>query len=313
MHRQNPKISCVVPVLNEESIIAVFLKKLNQTLCDIGGEHEIIVVDDGSDDQTVAKVEELSKLFSIKLLCLSRHFGKEAALMAGMAHAKGDVVILIDADFQHPLELISTFIHLWCEGYDMVYGIRSNRQADGRAKQILIHLFYWLMQRITNINIPANAGDFRLLDRKMVNDLLKLPEKTRFTKGLCAWIGYKSIGVHYQAIERAHGKTSWRFKNLTELALTGITSFSDLPLRIWSVIGFIISFVAFLYAIYIVTVTLLYGADLPGFPTLIVAIMFLGGIQLLSIGILGEYIARIFTEVKQRPAYLIEKTMGFEE
>jgi glycosyltransferase involved in cell wall biosynthesis len=170
-----------------------------------------------------------------------------------------------------------------------------------------------LMQKITQIDIPPNAGDFRLLDRQVINALNSFPERTRFMKGLYAWVGFKSLAVPFTVQQRAGGKSSWRFTRLTELAITGITSFSDVPLRVWGMIGFLISLVSLVYAIYIVTVTLLYGADLPGFPTLVVAIMFLGGVQLLSIGILGEYIARIFTEVKHRPKYLIHTKVGFDE
>lgn len=302
-----------MPVLNEESLIETFLQQLVSVLVKNYQHFEIIVVDDGSRDATVEKILNMPSLSSVKLLSLSRHFGKEAALTAGIEHATGDVVILIDADFQHPVALIPVFVNLWLQGYDMVYGIRYNRKKDGYSKRLFIPMFYWLMQRITKINIPPNAGDFRLLDKKVVHALMHLPERTRFMKGLYAWVGYNSIGIPYEASSRASGKTSWGMRSLAELALTGITSFSDLPLRIWGVVGFSISFIALLYAIYIITVTLIFGADLPGFPSIIVAIMFLGGIQLLSIGILGEYIARIFTEVKQRPKYLLQKKFGFDE
>lgn len=195
----------------------------------------------------------------------------------------------------------------------MVYGIRKSRDKESYAKRNFAKLFYWLMQKITKINIPNNAGDFRLLDKKIINALRQFSERTRFMKGLYAWVGYKKLGVPFEVNDRTAGKSSWGFSKLTELAITGITSFSDVPLRVWGWVGIVISFISLIYAIYIVTVTLLFGADLPGFPTLIVAIMFLGGIQLLSIGILGEYIARIFTEVKQRPRYLLQVKEGFDE
>lgn len=306
-------ISCVVPVYNEEAVITDFVAQLTETLRHLTHHFEIIVVDDGSKDATVAKLRTVSRECHVKLLALSRNFGKETALTAGIEHASGDVVILLDADFQHPLALLNTFLQKWAEGYDMVYGERTDRESESMIKRNLARLFYWIMQKITKINIPNNAGDFRLLDKKIVAAIKQFPERTRFMKGLYAWVGYRSIGVPYVVQERAGGQSSWGFTRLTELAITGIASFSDVPLRVWSLVGFAISLIAFIYAIYIVTVTLLYGADLPGFPTLVVAIMFLGGIQLLSVGILGEYIARIFTEVKQRPKYLLQSKEGFDE
>lgn len=306
-------ITCIVPVYNEKSLIEKFIAELHSTLNTLTTRFEIIVVDDGSKDETVAKLLDLSALYPIKILSLSRNFGKETALTAGLNHASGDLAVLIDSDFQHPIQLISAFLDHWGEGYDMVYGARQDRELESYLKRSFARLFYWVMKKITSIDIPNNAGDFRLLDKKIVNAIKAFPERTRFMKGLYAWVGYKKIGIPYQVNKRLSGKSSWGFIKLTELAMTGITSFSDLPLRMWGFIGSIISLISLIYAIYIVTVTLLYGADLPGFPTIIVAIMFLGGIQLLSIGILGEYIARIFTEVKQRPHYLIQMKTGFDE
>jgi glycosyltransferase involved in cell wall biosynthesis len=306
-------ISCVVPVFNEEAVVVSFLDALHASLASLAARYEIIVVDDGSRDKTVENVLSLPAAKRVKLLGLSRNFGKEIALTAGIEHAQGDVVILMDADFQHPLESLPDFLQQWAQGYDMVYGTRNNRESESYVKRNFARLFYWLMQKITKIDIPNNAGDFRLLDKKIVLALRQFPERTRFMKGLYAWVGYKKIGVPFEVKDRAAGTSSWRLSRLAELAITGITSFSDVPLRVWGLIGFSISLISFLYAIYIVTVTLLFGADLPGFPTLVVAIMFLGGIQLLSVGILGEYIARIFTEVKQRPKYLLQIKEGFDD
>lgn len=306
-------ISCVIPVFNESANVDSFFKKLNDELTKLTQKFEIIVVDDGSKDNTVEKLINLYQHIPIKLISFSRNFGKETALTAGLEHSKGDVAILMDADFQHPIEVIPEFLANWAEGYDMVYGVRDNRDHESRLKRNLTHLFYWLMEKITHIDIPNGAGDFRLLDRKVIVALNSFQERTRFMKGLYAWIGYKKTSVPFAVQQRAAGKSSWGFSRLTELAITGITSFSDVPLRVWGFIGFVISLAALIYAVYFLTVTLIYGADLPGFPSLIIAVMFLGGIQLLSVGILGEYIARIFTEVKQRPKYLIEKKYGFEE
>lgn len=306
-------ISCIVPVYNEEQNIIDFLNKLHLELFRLTNHFEIIVVDDGSRDYTVEKVLSMRTDNKLKLLGLSRNFGKEIALTAGIEHCSGDVVILIDADFQHPFVTISEFLKFWSEGYDMVYGIRKNRRNETYLKRNFANLFYWLMKKITIIDIPNNAGDFRLMDKKIITALNQFPERTRFMKGLYAWVGFRKKAVPFEVKKRSAGKTSFRFAKLTELAITGITSFSDIPLRVWGLVGLVISSLSFCYAVYIIADTLIYGTDLPGFPTLVVAIMFFGGIQLLSIGILGEYIARIFTEVKKRPRYLLQFREGFED
>jgi polyisoprenyl-phosphate glycosyltransferase len=305
-------ISCIVPVYNEEANVDEFFNQLQAQLQQLTQHFEIIVIDDGSHDQTVAKITALPASYCIKLLCLSRNFGKECALTAGLENCSGEVAIILDADFQHPLQTLPIFLEKWGEGYEMVYGVRENRDNESSVKRGFAQMFYWLMAKITHINIPNNAGDFRLLDRKVIASINQFQERSRFMKGLYAWVGYKSIAVPFAVQERTAGTSGWGLRRLTELAITGITSFSDIPLRVWGFIGFIISFISLIYAIYIVTVTLLFGADLPGFPSIIVAVMFFGGIQLLSIGILGEYIARIFMEVKQRPKYIVEKKYGFE-
>lgn len=306
-------ISCVVPVYNEEAVVADFIVALQQALSELTNRFEIIMVDDGSRDRTVEKIQQIPPDNHVKLLALSRNFGKEIALTAGIEHVQGDVTILMDADFQHPVGVIKDFLHQWVNGYDMVYGIRQSRESESWLKRNFANLFYWLMGKMSSIDMPRNAGDFRLMDRKITDAIKQFPERTRFMKGLYAWVGFKATGVPFEVNERAAGQSSWGFIRLAELAITGIASFSDIPLRVWSMVGFVISLISLIYAIYILTVTLLYGADLPGFPTLVVAIMFLGGIQLLSVGILGEYIARIFTEVKQRPKYLLRIKEGFNE
>lgn len=313
MSPKNIFISCIVPVFNEEANVENFFTELQKKLSELTSRFEIIVIDDGSKDQTVEKILTLPKDFHIKLLAFSRNFGKETALTAGLEHCQGDVAILMDADFQHPIGVIPEFLKHWSEGYDMVYGVRKNRNNESPIKRNFAHLFYWLMEKITKINMPSNAGDFRLLDRKVIDALNQFQERTRFMKGLYAWVGFKKLAVPFDVQERKAGKSSWRMKKLFELALTGIISFSDIPLRIWGFVGFIVSTLALIYAIYFLTYTLINGADLPGFPSIIVAVMFLGGVQLLSIGILGEYIARIFTEVKNRPKYLVARKYGFEE
>ena len=309
---KNVYISCIIPAFNEEAVIQALITQLKQFLNQVTTRFEIIIIDDGSHDQTVEKILDLPQE-GIKLLSLSRNFGKEIALTAGLDYCSGDIAILMDADFQHPIVTIDAFLTEWVNGYHMVYGIRNDRESESYIKRNFARAFYWVMKKMSNIKIPNNAGDFRLLDRKVVDAFKAFPERARFMKGLYGWVGFKKIGVPFDVKDRAAGQSSLSFYKLTELALTGITSFSNVPLRIWGVIGFVVSFFSLIYAIYIVTVTLLYGTDLPGFPTLIVSIMFLGGMQLLSVGILGEYIARIFTEVKQRPKYLIQMKQGFDE
>jgi polyisoprenyl-phosphate glycosyltransferase len=313
LQNKTVRISCIVPVYNEEAVVEAFFTQLQAHLRELTDHFEIIAIDDGSRDQTSKKLLALPQNYNIKLLAFSRNFGKEIALTAGLDHCTGDVAIIMDSDFQHPFEVLPDFLKEWANGYEMVYGARENRDNESSIKKGFARFFYWLMTKITKINIPNNAGDFRLLDRKVIDAVNQFQERSRFMKGLYAWVGYKTIAVPFQVKERAAGKSSWGFARLAELALTGITCFSDIPLRVWGFIGLVVSIISFIYAVYIVTTTLIFGADLPGFPSLIVAIMFFGGIQLLSIGILGEYIARIFTEVKQRPKYLIETKHGFEE
>ncbi len=305
-------ISCVVPVYNEQDTIEPFFTELANRLRDITHRFEIIAIDDGSCDASLARLKAMPKEYQIKIISFSRNFGKEIALTAGLDHVSGELAILMDADFQHPTEVLPLFIEQWQQGYDMVYGVRKNRDSESKLKRGLARLFYWIMSKITKIDIPNNAGDFRLIDKKVIVALNGFQERARFMKGLYAWVGYRHIAVPFETHQRYAGKSGWGFSQLTELAITGITSFSDVPLRIWGIVGFVISVFSLIYAIYIVTVTLLYGTDLPGFPSIIVAVMFLGGIQLLSVGILGEYIARIFAEVKQRPKYLIAEQHGFD-
>jgi len=306
-------ISCIVPVYNEEGLIDSFFPQLAEYLKRLTHRFEMIVIDDGSQDATLLKLQALQTECPLKIIAFSRNFGKETALTAGLEHCSGDVAILMDADFQHPIETISTFLTKWGEGFDMVYGVRDSRKSESVLKRHFANLFYWLMAKMTHIDIPHNAGDFRLLDKKLIAALNSIQERTRFMKGLYAWVGFKKTAVPFEVKERAAGKSTWGLKRLVELAITGITSFSDIPLRVWGVIGFIVSLSALIYALYFMTYTMIYGADLPGFPSIIVAVMFLGGVQLLSIGILGEYIARIFTEVKQRPKYIIETKLGFDQ
>lgn len=306
-------ISVVVPIYNEESNIIDFVTALSATLRDLSNRYEILLIDDGSQDKSLDLIEaNLLSDTSVKLISFSRNFGKEAALTAGLDHCQGKVCIIIDADFQQPIETLTNFIDQWQAGYDMVYAIRKDRLDETWIKRSLTRVFYRLIDYLSATKIPPNASDFRLLDRKVIDALNRCGETNRFLKGLYAWVGFKSTAIYYQPQERNAGKTSFSFKRLFSLALTGILSFSDVPLRALSIVGMLVSGISFLYALLILFKTLFFGVDVPGFATLAVAIIFFGGVQLFSIGILGEYIARIFSEVKCRPKYLIDRTIGLD-
>ncbi|MCW9014610.1 MAG: glycosyltransferase family 2 protein [Gammaproteobacteria bacterium] len=306
-------ITCVVPAFNEAQNIKGFLQDLSSFMATKKYPYEIVVIDDGSDDNTIEQVLQCIDDLPLRLITFSRNFGKEAALTAGINVAQGDAVILIDADYQHPINVIDDFIAKWEEGYNMVYGVRSNRKDETLFKRKSAELFYHLLKKMVGIEIPRNAGDFRLLDKRVIEAIRMLPERTRFMKGMYAWVGYKSVPVLFNVEERHGGQTGWGFNKLANLALTGVTAFTDLPLRVAGITGLIISFISFLYGMFIILDTLLFGNPTPGFATTIVIITFLGGIQLLSLGVLGEYIAGIFREVKQRPNYIIDKQYGNDE
>jgi polyisoprenyl-phosphate glycosyltransferase len=306
-------LSFIVPMHNEAEGIVAFVEALDTYAKKITTHYEIILIDDGSTDNGVAIIKEKLLMPSVKLLALSRNFGKEYALTAGLKHCKGQAAIVIDADFQHPFDTIPGFIKQWQDGYDMVYGLRADRKNEGFLKRNFTRTFYRLLGMMGDVEIPRHAGDFRLIDRKVIDAINECGENSRFMKGIYAWVGFKTTSVVYEVQDRFAGKSSWSFFKLFELAITGIISFSDLPLRIWSLVGMLISSIAFLYAAWIVFKTLAFGVDIPGYATMVVAIMFFGGIQLISVGILGEYIARIFREVKKRPHYIIAEKIGFDE
>ena len=309
--KHRPWITCVVPAYNEAASIAEFLHGLCQHLAGLSERFEVLVIDDGSSDATSQQV--ISQPGPIRLLTLSRNFGKEAAISAGLEEADGEVVVIIDADFQHPFPVIDEFIEHWQQGYDMVYAVRRERNTDGRLRRQLSRLFYQLMSHMSSVPIPEDAGDFRLLDRQVVHALRRLPESNRFMKGLYSWVGFRSIGISFTIEERRSSTSKFNFIKLLDLATTGVTSFSNLPLRLWVGVGSLISILSIFYAIYILVETLIFGNPLAGWATLVVAVTFLGGVQLLSIGILGEYLARIFNEVKRRPNYLIASKHGFNK
>ena len=303
------KLSIVVPCYNEGPHLKEFIAALKTTVSTITNHFEIILVNDGSKDSTRDIALELVSIGNIRYLEFSRNFGKEAALMAGIDHANGDATLLIDADFQHPLEKIPEMSELWKSGYEMIYGVITNRQGESITKRLGTSLLYKLLNT-SDIAIPENAGDFRWLDRKVVNALKNLPERNRFMKGLYAWVGFKSIAIPFEPKNRESGKSTFSMGRLIKLGMSGLTSFSAAPLQLWIGIGALISFLALVYGAYVIVDTVIYGNAVSGWPTLTVALMLFSGIQLLSIGILGEYIGRIFTEVKQRPLYIIAEDLS---
>lgn len=303
----DPLVSCVIPVYNEALNIVPLLQTLHQLLNEAGFRHELVVVDDGSRDDTVQRVLTEAAGLPVTLVQLSRNFGKEIALTAGIDQIQGDVAVLIDGDFQHPPEMVPEFLRHWRAGYDMVYSMWPNRDHEGPLKRLFTKLFYSLLNAGSRNRIPENSQDFRVLDRCIIDALRQMPERNRFMKGLYNWVGFTQLGIVTQTQERRAGQSSFNFARLFDLAMTGLTAFSDVPLRIWTLIGSMISMIAIGYALWEFINTLLFGNPLRGWPTLAVAVSFLGGVQLLSVGILGEYIGRIFNEVKQRPTYLVSQ------
>jgi glycosyltransferase involved in cell wall biosynthesis len=310
MIRPNPfKLSVVVPCYNEGAHLNNFIASLKIAISPLTNNYEIIIINDGSEDNTKAIALTLIAQGNVRYIEFSRNFGKEAALMAGIDHASGDAVLLIDADFQHPLEKIQEMAELWKSGYEMIYGVIANRQSESITKRLGTSLLYRILNT-SDISIPENAGDFRWLDRKVVNALKALPERNRFMKGLYAWVGFKSIAIPFELKDRQSGTTTFNLRKLIKLGMAGLTSFSAAPLQLWIGLGAMISFLALVYGAYVIFDTVFHGNAVSGWPTLTVALMLFSGIQLLSIGILGEYIGRIFTEVKQRPLYVISEDIS---
>jgi glycosyltransferase involved in cell wall biosynthesis len=306
-----PEISVVVPVFNEARNVGPLCDRLVPVLERVAAAWEVVFVDDGSDDGTLAAIRARNLAEPrIGAVAFSRNFGKEIAIAAGLDHARGRAVVIMDADLQHPPEAIEDFVARWREGYVMVYGERTGREGESAVKRGFARLFYRLFDRFGEMHLPAGAGDFRLIDQKGVAVLRGLPERARFSKGLYAWIGFSSIGVPFAVAERQHGASKWSFGKLFRFAFDGITAFSTVPLRVWTWLGGVISLFALAAAVWFVVKTLLFGPDVAGYPSLIVSIMFLGGVQLLSLGILGEYIGRIFAEVKRRPLYVVADRIG---
>lgn len=308
-----PTLSIVAPAYNEERNLPAFLQALVPVLEKIGEPFEIIFVNDGSRDETLGVLAAASATDPrVKVVSLARNFGKDVALSAGLAHATGRAVIPIDCDLQHPPELIVDMVAKWREGADMVLGVREKRDEEGWARRTASRTYYRLMKMMTSVEIPPNAGDFRLIDRKIVDVINKMPERCRFMKGIFAWPGFKTAVVTFQANVRAAGATRWSFFKLWRFALDGLFSFSTAPLKVWTYIGLACALGAFLYLAEILVQKLVFGIDVPGYASILIVVLFFNGLAMLSNGIQGEYLARIFDEVKGRPLYVVGQTFGFD-
>ena len=305
-----PAISCVVPAFNEAANLALLLTGLTAQLAELSDRWEVIVIDDGSRDATPAAMAPWLTKPGVRFVRLSRNFGKEAALTAGIDRAVGDVVLLMDADLQHPASLVPQMLQAWQRGADMVCAARASRADETWAKRLGTALFYHLVNRNAAVPIPVDAGDFRLMDRRVVDALKSLPERNRFMKGLYAWVGFQNEIIPYVPAERHAGTSTFSMRRLAKLAFTGVTGFTNAPLRLWSAVGVVIALCALAFGVWIVVEHFLFDSNVPGWATLVTSMMFFSGVQLLSIGILGEYVGRIFDEVKQRPVYVVGSEVG---
>lgn len=304
-------ISLVVPMRNEEESLEMFFTRVVPIVESLTREWEIVCVNDGSRDRTMPLLRAWHQHEPrIKALNLSRNFGKEAALTAGLHHAQGQAVIPMDADLQDPPELIGELVARWQEGYQVVLATRRTRDGDSWLKKVTASLFYRLMGRITSVQMPADTGDFRLLDRQVVEVLKRLPERTRFMKGLFAWVGFPTTQVFFDRPPRAKGAPKQSYRRLWSLAKDGIFSFTTLPLRLSTYLGVLISVISFSYAGWLILRVMLFGVDVPGYASIMAAVLCMGGIQLISLGIIGEYLGRIYREVKQRPLYIVQEQLG---
>ncbi len=308
----NKLLSLLVPIYNEASIIDAFFDQVLPILKGMEIDWEVICINDGSKDSSAEILTQWhQKEPRIKLIQLSRNFGKERALTAGLDLAKGDAVVPIDVDLQDPPELIPQMVELWSRGFDVVNAVRSKRATDSVAKRITARFFYRIINILTETKIPSNAGDFRLLSRRVCDELRNLRETHRFMKGLFAWVGFPTTTLYFERQRRSGGRSSWNYWKLWNFALEGIISFSTVPLKIASYLGLTTASISFIYACILIIKTLIFGDPVKGYPSMMTAILFFGGVQLMFIGIIGEYIARIHDEVKGRPIYIIESVSGF--
>ncbi|MFT3812514.1 MAG: glycosyltransferase family 2 protein [Acidovorax sp.] len=303
-------ISCIVPCYNEAESLDRLLPILSAQLAALAPRWEIVLVDDGSSDATAARLGLWTQQPGVRALQLSRNFGKEAALSAGLAAAQGDVVAMMDSDLQHPPELLATFVRHWRAGADMVYAVREHREAESAFKRWGVRWFYGLINGGNRFEVPPGAGDFRLMDRAVVQALLALPERNRFMKGLYAWVGFETVAVPYLPAEREHGNSHYSRIRLVRLALDGLTAFTVWPLRAVIMLGFVLALAAFGYGGYLILDYLVNGVDVSGWTTIVVSLMLFVGVQLVSLGVVGEYVGRIYEEVKRRPLYVVKRELG---
>ena len=309
-----PVLSLVVPCFNEAASLASFWARTSDALDALGVPAEAVFVDDGSRDETFGILSALAARDPrVRVVALSRNFGKEIALAAGLDHAHGDAVVPIDADLQHPPELVAELVARWREGNDVVIALRRDRATDALPRRVASNLFHRLFSRVSATPVPPGAGDFRLLSRPVVDALRAMPERTRYMKGMYAWVGFRTATVDYDVEERTAGGSRYGLLRLWRLALDGIVSFSALPLRMSSFLGVLFALIAIGYGAWLVARTLMHGVDVPGYASLMVVVLFLGGVQLLSLGVIGEYLGRVYDEVKARPLYVVRARLGFPD
>jgi len=308
---QTPTLSLIVPMHNEGDNVRALYERIRSVLDPLDETWELVCINDGSRDDTLAHLLALHRADDrVVVIDLARNFGKEAALTAGLDAARGEAAIPLDADLQDPPELIPLLMEKWRDGYEVVNAVREEREGESAVKRGTAHAFYRIINRMSEVDIPADTGDFRLISRPALDALKRLPERRRFMKGLFAWVGFRTTQVHYRRQPRHAGSTKFNYWRLWNFALEGITSFSSVPLRLFSYLGFAVSLLAFLYAVQIVLDTLVLGNPVKGYPSLMVTILFFGGVQLIGIGVLGEYLGRVYEETKQRPVYLVRRQYG---
>ena len=308
---ERPHITLIVPVLNEAEGLDALVAELHKCLDKQDFAWSVLFVDDGSTDGTLTRIRALNAADPrFAAISFSRNFGKEVAMAAGLRHAKGDAVVIMDGDLQHPPKMIPDFVAAWRKGAKIVFGQRQSRESDSWARRLYSRLFHFIFRHIAQTRLPLGVVDFLLMDRQAVDAINQLGERTRFSKGLYAWIGFPSAVVPFESHDRFTGRSRWSFVKLASFALDGFVSFSSLPLKVWSYIGALVSLAALAYGVYFLLRSLIVGIDVPGFPSLIVSIMFFAGIQLVSLGVIGEYLARIYEEVKARPLYVVAEEVG---
>ena len=304
-------VSIIIPCHNESGNLETLYARVCAVMDEAGEPWEMICVNDGSGDDTLLQLIALHHQDRrVRVIDLSRNFGKEAALTAGLDAAQGEAAIPLDADLQDPPELIPELLARWREGFDVVNAVRLSREGESWLKRASAHVFYRIINRMSDVEIPPDTGDFRLLSRPVLDALQALPERRRFMKGLFAWVGFRSTNVYYHRAPRHAGKTTWNYWRLWNLAVEGITSFSQVPLQLAAYLGFVVSLLAFIYAVWLVISTLAYGNPVKGYPSIMVTLLFLGGVQLMALGVIGEYLGRIYEESKQRPVYLVRQAWG---